>query len=68
MTIPDTDSQVTSSSLQATITQTITSPLPLASEMRGYEQILQGSANRILIMVENQSKHRMEIERRSLEI
>lgn len=56
------------SSLQATFTQEITSPLPMASEIKGYEEILPGSADRILTMVEKESEHRRELEKRALEL
>lgn len=55
-------------SLQATFTQKVTSPLPLASEIKGYEEILPGSADRILTMVEKESEHRRELEKRALEL
>lgn len=38
-------------------------PLPLPRHFREYEEILQGSAQRILAMVERQSAHRQEIEK-----
>lgn len=38
-------------------------PLPLPSHMREYEEILPGSAERILAMAERQSKHRQDIEK-----
>ena len=57
-------------SLTATVTQTqtIISPLPLASEFAGYEQVLPGSANRILTMVEKESEHRRELEKKALKL
>ena len=54
--------------VEMTVTQTLESPLPLASEIKGYEDVLSGSADRILTLVENQSKHRQELEKRELEI
>lgn len=39
-------------------------PLPPASEFGKYEEVLKGSADRILSMAENQSKHRQEIEKK----
>lgn len=63
------DTQIVHSQhFEASVTQTITSPLPLASEIKGYEQILPGSADRILSMVEKESEHRREMERRALEL
>lgn len=38
-------------------------PLPPASEIKKYEEILSGAADRILSMAEDQSKHRQEIEK-----
>lgn len=38
-------------------------PIPPSSEFAGYEQVLPGSANRILVMAENQSKHRFLVEK-----
>ena len=65
----ESDTQVVQSQrLQASFTQTITSPLPLASEIKGYEQVLPGSADRILAMVEKESEHRREMEKRALEL
>ena len=63
------DTQLTRS-LTATVTQTqtIISPLPLASEIAGYEQILPGSADRILSMVEKESEHRRILEKKALEL
>jgi uncharacterized membrane protein len=38
-------------------------PIPPASELEKYETILKGSANRILKVFENQSSHRMQLEK-----
>lgn len=38
-------------------------PLPPAEQIRAYEQVLPGSADRILRMAERQQEHRMELER-----
>jgi uncharacterized membrane protein len=37
-------------------------PLPIPSHLREYEEILPGAADRIFSMVENQAKHRQQIE------
>lgn len=37
-------------------------PIPHPRILKGYEEILPGSADRILTMAENQSKHRQAIE------
>lgn len=42
-------------------------PIPHPDIMRGYEDILPGSANRILVMAENQSMHRQSMERKMIE-
>lgn len=42
-------------------------PLPPASELEKYENILPGAANRILTMVEKQSDHRRAIESRLID-
>lgn len=42
-------------------------PIPPASELRKYEDILPGSADRILQMAERQSSHRQEMESRMLD-
>lgn len=39
-------------------------PIPPASEFAKYEEVLKGSADRILGMAEEQSKHRQSIEKR----
>ena len=39
-------------------------PIPPPSIIKGYEDVLPGSADRILTMAENQSKHRQDMERR----
>lgn len=41
-------------------------PLPLPSELEGYERILPGSAERIFAMAESQSNHRQGLEKRAL--
>ena len=37
-------------------------PLPPASEMEGYERTLEGSANRIISVFENEQRHRHGVE------
>ena len=39
-----------------------TAPLPLPSELAGYEEILPGAAERIFTMAEKQSNHRRQLE------
>lgn len=43
--------------------QSFSGPIPPPEIMQGYENILKGSADRILSMAENQATHRMEIEK-----
>lgn len=43
--------------------QSLSGPIPPPEIMQGYENILKGSADRILSMAENQATHRMEIEK-----
>lgn len=50
--------------------KTITSyhgPIPPVEIVAGYENVCPGSADRLIAMAENQSKHRMKIEERCLE-
>lgn len=42
-------------------------PLPPASEMRAYEDVLPGSANRILQMAERQAAHRQQLEKTAVD-
>ena len=42
-------------------------PIPPAEEFAGYEEVLKGSANRILSMAENSADHRMKMEKDILE-
>ena len=43
-------------------------PLPPPSIMKGYEDIVPGSADRILSMAENQAKHRQSMEKKIIDI
>ena len=42
-------------------------PLPPASEYALYEQTMPGSANRMMIMAENQSQHRIDMDKKIAE-
>ena len=53
--------------LETTITQTVESPYPPASELEGYERTLPGAADRIFSLVEAESLHRRELEKKALE-
>jgi uncharacterized membrane protein len=49
-----------------TVQQTVqgfTGPIPPPAVLAGYEQVLPGSANRIITMAERQSEHRQSLER-----
>lgn len=52
--------------LETTITQTVESPYPPASELEGYERTLPGAADRIFSLVEAESLHRRELEKKAL--
>jgi len=41
-------------------------PLPAAEELAAYDRILQGAANRIICMAEQQAEHRQHLEKDSL--
>lgn len=43
--------------------QSFSGPIPPPEIMQGYENLLPGSANRILTMAENQSAHRIDMEK-----
>jgi uncharacterized membrane protein len=43
-------------------------PLPTSGEFQGYEKVLPGSANRILVIAEKESEHRHDIEKKELKI
>ena len=45
----------------------IESPYPLSSEIEGYERVLPGAAERIFKLVEDESKHRRELEKMALQ-
>jgi len=45
------------------VTSVYSAPLPEASQFEYYERVLTGSADRILVMAERQSKHRQSIEK-----
>jgi uncharacterized membrane protein len=42
-------------------------PLPPAEQMRAYEEVLPGSADRLLTMAEEQQKHRHHLEKTTVE-
>jgi len=48
--------------IEMQLEQRFSGPLPHPSILKGYEEILPGSADRILTMAENQSKHRQKLE------
>ena len=48
-------------------TATYSGPIPAASELQKYEGVLPGSADRILRMAEDESRHRIDWERTALD-
>lgn len=48
---------------QITVSQTYSGPLPSPEDIKKYEEILPGSAERFLKMVEKQADHRMSLEK-----
>ncbi len=73
--IPDDENKKEATELLSKITisseylsQTYSGPLPPSEEMAQYENTLPGSADRIITMTENQSKHRIEMEKIDLPI
>lgn len=58
----DTSVQEESSLIVAQATRISSGPIPHPDILRGYEEILPGSADRILSMAEGESKHRHEME------
>jgi len=49
------------------VAEVVDGELPSAETVGAYEQVLPGAADRIIAMLEQQSVHRMEMERRNLE-
>jgi len=72
--IPDDENKKEATELLSEITiseylsQSYSGPLPPSDEMAQYEETLPGSADRIITMTENQSKHRIEMEKLDLPI
>ena len=50
-------------SAMVSIAQSFEGPLPPPSYLKQYDEALPGAADRILLLAESQSKHRMEIEK-----
>ena len=50
------------------ITEGYSGPIPPPNALRLYEDILEGSANRIITMAENQSSHRQRMEAGTLSL
>jgi len=62
-TLPEDKQQIIKSNLQVTsISQHYQGPIPPPIMMQAFEQILPGSADRILSMAEKQQKHRISME------
>jgi uncharacterized membrane protein len=58
------DSPDTSQKLTRTSVQAFSGPLPPPSVLKGYEEVVRGSAERILVMAEKQQDHRTEQNRK----
>jgi uncharacterized membrane protein len=56
---PDTSQKLTRTSVQA-----FSGPLPPPSVLKGYEEVVRGSAEMILVMAEKQQAHRTEQEKK----
>ena len=50
------------------VSQEFAGPIPPPSMMKQYEETLEGSADRILKMAENQSEHRQSMEKQTLSL
>ena len=50
--------------VSAIIQRKYSGPIPPPSSLRGYEEVLPGSADRILSMAERQSQHRQDMEKK----
>lgn len=64
--MPDTPSVSNSAQISKQVTQTRVSysgPLPPANEFQKYNEVLNGAADRLLTMAENQAKHRQDLEK-----
>ena len=60
------ESEEESEKLSVTVSEQFTGPIPPPPIMKQYEEILPGSADRILKMAENQSEHRQSLEKKRL--
>ena len=53
---------------QKQLIETFQGPIPHPDILKGYEETLKGSANRIIAMAENQASHRFAIEQQELKL
>ena len=54
--------EITRQQVQFSVSAQFSGPLPPPAMLHQYEEMLPGTANRIITMAENQSKHRLELE------
>ena len=62
--VPESEAEL--EELLVRVSEKFTGPIPPPSIMKQYEEILPGSADRILKMAENQSEHRQSLEKQRL--
>lgn len=64
--VPERDRERAMSALTIIRQESFAGPIPPPQVLKGYEDILPGSADRILKMAENQQQHRIEIEKKAI--
>jgi uncharacterized membrane protein len=64
---PDADTEAIVRRITSVVAEITSGPLPPPSMLRGYEDVLPGAADRIFTLMEQQSAHRQELERTSLD-
>jgi uncharacterized membrane protein len=64
---PDADSETILRRITSVVAEYTSGPLPPPSMLKGYEDVLPGAADRIFTLMEQQSAHRQELERTTLD-
>lgn len=64
--IPEEKREKAMSALTVIRQESFAGPIPPPQVLKGYEDVLPGSADRILKMAENQQQHRIEIEKKAI--
>lgn len=64
--VPEEDRERALSALTIIRQESFAGPIPPPQVLKGYEDILPGSADRILTMAENQQQHRLKIEDKAI--